>query len=49
MACNKSSKPFEKGKKLESTKPLAKLSDFRVMKGADKGTPQPFFARLRAS
>jgi hypothetical protein len=35
MAAKKSTKHLKKGKKLEATKPLTKLSDFHVVKQTD--------------
>lgn len=39
MAPRKSSKGFKKGKKLEATKPLTKLSDFHIIKTTNGSTP----------
>jgi hypothetical protein len=39
MTGKKSAKHLKKGKKLESTKPLTKLSDFHVIKTTSTSTP----------
>jgi hypothetical protein len=39
MSAKKSTKHLKKGKKLEATKHLTKLSDFHVVKGTNTASP----------
>jgi hypothetical protein len=41
MPNKKSTKRFKKGKKLEATKPLTKLSDFHIIKTTDVPSTTP--------